>query len=350
MTPNPTVPGYEDIRKYQKELFDLRLEACKSVSQSDWNMEDLEKVLKSLTNNKARDSHGHCYELFKYGGTSVKKSILRLFNEIKKEGIYPSIMQPSNITSLWKHKGEKADFENQRGIFNVVKLRSIMDKMIMNDIYETVDGFMGPSNIGARKKRSCRDHVLVVNSIINEAVNNKTIELDINVYDVSKCFDKMDYKATAVDMYDAGVRDSNFVVMAIANESADVAVKTPWGSLTERKRINDLEMQGTVCAPLKCSVQTGAVGETALMSELGYKYRGCVSIPPLSFIDDILTVTNCTIKSTKMNAIVQAHINSRHLKFGITKCFRMHVGAHRMGCSINKVQSGKILEKEKVKY
>ena len=75
----------------------------------------------------------------------------------------------------------------------------------MNDIYETVNDFMGPSNIGARKKRSARDHLLVVNSIINEAGNNKSVKLDVNVYNVAKCFDKMDYKATGNDMFDAGV-------------------------------------------------------------------------------------------------------------------------------------------------
>ena len=76
-------------------------------------------------------------------------------------------------------------------------------------------------------------------------------------------------------------------------------MKTPWGSITERKEIHSLEMQGTVAAPLKCSVQTGAVGETVLAEDLGYKYRGCISVPPLSFVDDILTVSHCSLKSTK---------------------------------------------------
>ena len=64
LKPNPTEPGYEDIGKYQKELFSLRLEESKSVLPTEWKMEDLKKVLRTLKNNKARDYHGHCYELF----------------------------------------------------------------------------------------------------------------------------------------------------------------------------------------------------------------------------------------------------------------------------------------------
>ena len=138
--------------------------------------------------------------------------------------------------------------------------------------------------------------------------------------------------------------------MTIANETANVAVKTPWGSVTERREIHSLEMQGTVGAPHKCSVQTGTVGEMVLAEDLGYKYRGCISIPPLSCVDDLLTVSNCSLKSTKMNAFIQDKINTRHLKFGETKCFRMHIGPNKTNCSKNKIHQKDIIEEEEIKY
>ena len=127
LEPNEVEEGYEDLREYDDELFDLRLKLSKSIKGTDWSMQKLEKVLKSLKNNKARDSHGHSYELFKYGGASLKLSILRMFNKIKKGAYFPSILRPSNITSIWKKKGPKSDMDSYRGIFNVTKLRSIMD-------------------------------------------------------------------------------------------------------------------------------------------------------------------------------------------------------------------------------
>ena len=73
--------------------------------------------------------------------------------------------------------------------------------------------------------------------------------------DIEKCFNKMSYKEKANDLYEAGVQDDEFLLMAKSNEKCKVAVKTPWGSITKRVEINEIEMQGTVPAPLKCSVQ-----------------------------------------------------------------------------------------------
>ena len=131
---------------------------------NDWTEEDLEKVLKSLKNNKARDAHGHTYEIFKYGGKDLKRSLLKFCNEVKSRQVYPEVLHPSNITSLYKNRGEKADLNNDRGIFNVVKIRSILDKLVYNEKYETIDKNMSSSNIGGRKNRNIRDHLFVINA------------------------------------------------------------------------------------------------------------------------------------------------------------------------------------------
>ena len=135
-------------------LYQSRLDLCSERKSPDWNMDDLENVFKSVKNNKARDAHGHTYEIFKHGGSHLKKSLLKLCNRVKSDQIYPSIFHPANITSLYKNRGEKSDFNNQRGIFNVVKIRSILDRLIknQNQKYPIIDSNMSCSNIGARKR------------------------------------------------------------------------------------------------------------------------------------------------------------------------------------------------------
>ena len=51
-------------------------------------------------------------------------------NIIKNQQVYPHIFQMSNISSFYKNKGAKNNLKNERGVFNVVKLRSILDKLI----------------------------------------------------------------------------------------------------------------------------------------------------------------------------------------------------------------------------
>ena len=113
-----------------------------------------------------------------------------MFNRIKDCKEYPDILKLSNITSLYKKKGERSSFDNDRGIFNTVKIRSILDKMIYNDYYDIIDSSMSSSNIGARKNWNIRDHLFVINAIFHEIRESKYENIDLEIYDVRKCFDQ----------------------------------------------------------------------------------------------------------------------------------------------------------------
>ena len=68
--------------------------------------------------------------------------MLRMFNMIKRKQIYPQIFQSANISSFYKKTGNKSDLNNDRGVFNLVKIRSIHDKLVYSDIYGIVDASM----------------------------------------------------------------------------------------------------------------------------------------------------------------------------------------------------------------
>ena len=94
-------------------------------------------------------------------------------------------------------KGDRQNLENDRGIFNLVIIRKILDKLIYQDNFEIIDSKMSDSNVGARKKRNIRDHLFIVNGIINNVKNDKTEEsIDLEIFDIVKCFDRMWYKET----------------------------------------------------------------------------------------------------------------------------------------------------------
>ena len=80
----------------------------------------------------------------------------------------PDFLLLSNITSLYKNKGERSDLNNDRGIFVLGVLRTILDKLIYFDSYSKIDAKMSDSNIGARRKRNIRNHIFIVNGILNE--------------------------------------------------------------------------------------------------------------------------------------------------------------------------------------
>ena len=95
------------------------------------------------------------------------------------------------------------------------KLKLIMDKIIYNDVYPKVDHELSDSNVGGRKGRSVRDHIFILRSVINDVINGEAEATDIELFDISKCFDEMGYHETHNDLFDAGVRDDRFSLIAM---------------------------------------------------------------------------------------------------------------------------------------
>ena len=135
-------------------------------------MEDLELVLKNLKNNKARDPLGNANELFKpkVAGSDLKLAILLLVNMIKDKLELPEVFRMCNISSIFK-KGKRSEFTNYRGIFRVIIFRSILDRLVYNDIYPVVDENLSDANVGSRKERNTRDNLFVLYAIMNSIKN-----------------------------------------------------------------------------------------------------------------------------------------------------------------------------------
>ena len=152
------------MKQRKEELFQRRLEISSLVKSEDWKFGKIEKVCKKLKNGKARDQDDYIFELFKpnLAGHDVIESLMIMFNSIKREIQIPDFFQKMTITSLFKNKGLKSEFSNQRGIFNVSKVRSILEKVIYDDVYDVIDGEISCSNIGGRRGRNIRDHLFVL--------------------------------------------------------------------------------------------------------------------------------------------------------------------------------------------
>ena len=236
----------------------------------------------------------------------------------------------------------------------MVKIRSLLDKLIYNEKYPIIDSEMSSSNIGGRKNRNIRDHLFVINAILQDIKQNKKECIDIGIYDVMKCFDKMWASETANDLYEVGVNDDTFVLIANSNQSCQIAIKTPWGSLTPRVKFQNVEMQGGVLTPLKCSVQMDTLGAECVNniehSKILYKFKGFVNIPPLEFIDDVITLTKCSTDSIKMNALVQSKIECKKLELSESKCFKMHLGKDNINCPNLKVNNKDIKTTSSERY
>ena len=276
----------------------------------------------------------------------LQKSLLVMFNRIKIEFTIPELMQLANIVSIYKGKGAKNDLQNDRGIFIMNIFRSIMMKMVYNEEYENIDSNMSDSNIGARRRKNIRNHIFILNGIINEAIkNNKSV--DIGILDYRQCFDSMWMEDCVNDLYDYGVNNPNLALIYEANKRNKVAVMTPNG-LTERETIEKIVMQGEVFGPLECSISVDTFGKECLANnEYLYDYKG-VEVPPLAMVDDLACVSTCGLETVKMNAYINAKTNLKKLQFGPDKCHKMHIGRQKSYCPDLHIDSWKIQNKSEI--
>ena len=171
----------------------MKLSLSKMTKSERWTMGQLEKVLSSLKCNKARDPHGMINDLFKPGviGQDLKRSLLQLLNGVKYNCFIPDFVEWANIASVYKGKGDRMDLTNDRGIFLVTVIRSILMRLIYNDKFEVIDSNMSDSNVGARKGMNIRNHIFVINGIINSVLQDKSKAVDIQILDYKQCFDSM---------------------------------------------------------------------------------------------------------------------------------------------------------------
>ena len=309
------------------------------------------KVLKSLKTGKSGDHFGLIYEIFKPEtiNDDLLKSLEILCNSIKQQLKIPKFITVTDITSFYKNKGDRNDLENDRGIFGVGKVRSIIEKLVYSDIYDVVDSNMSDSNVGARKNRSIRDNLFVLYAVRNEAVvKNKPV--DLHFMDLSKCFDSLWTEETMNDLYDLGVKDDKFALISGLNDYCRVTIKTPVGQ-TEEFSLEKIEMQGTVNAPLKCTGQMDSLGRIGYANQIAlYKYNQNCFIPILGMIDDALGITDCGADSVEVNAFINTTIESKKLYFNKTKCHKIHIGPKSDECPCLRVHDSVMESSQEEKY
>ena len=293
-------PGYEQLETLKNYLFNLRLSLSKTRKSEPWTIPQLIKVLNSLKIGKSCDALGYSNELFKPEiiGNDLLLSLLNIVNRAKSETSIPRLFRLTKITSIYKQKGEKCDLQNDRGVHSVTKFRAIIDKLLYNDKYSEIDRNMSDCNVGGRRNRSIRDNLFVIYAVINDALEFQKIDIDIQFYDLSQCFDSMWFEETMNDMLESmETRDDKFALISEMNSQVDLFVKTPVGD-SDIFTVEKIEQQGTGLAPMKCSNQMDSIPRECLRENIEmFKYRKAVSIPPLGMIDDLGAIAECGPKS-----------------------------------------------------
>ena len=314
----------------------MKLELAEANSSSLWTMTDLEAALKDLKNNKSRDNDGLVNEIFKKDmiGEDLKKSLLIMFNNLKQKKMIPIFMNYANITTVPK-KGSKILLVNQRGIFRVSVVRGILMRLIYNEKYHIIDSNMSDGQMGARKKKGCRNNIFIINGIIHDVMTSKNMKpVQLQICDYKQMFDAIKLQEALSDIYDVGVNDDNLSLLYQANKDVRMAVNTPSG-LSDRQSIEDVVLQGDTWGSILASVQVDSIAKEVENSGYGYLYKNVLPVSLLGLVDDMIGVSEAGYKAQQLNTLLNVKTAEKRLQFGVSKCKSMLISKNKQTLTLS---------------
>ena len=160
------------------------------------------------------------------------------------------------ITMIYKQKGSWKELENHSGIFIVVILTIIFEKVFKNRILRVFSTIMTQFQTVGAKGKGVVDNLFVLRGIFYHSVylNKATF---ITFYDIEKCVDSLWLEDCINTLWENGVQDDAICLIYLLNAKASVTMNTPFGRAPVFE-LKHIVKQGTVLGPIlnNCSLDT----------------------------------------------------------------------------------------------
>ena len=186
---------------------------------------------------------------------------------------------------------------------------------------------MGQFQVGNQKRRSIRDHCLIVHAVVQEAIENN-IQLDILFTDIKQCFDSIWLDEAINDLYLSGVETRNLNLLYEGNKMTKMCVESKFGR-SDRAVLHNIVMQGSVSGGTLCSNQISKLCNKTFDEGAVYMYGNEIPIPALAMVDDLISFCKCcTTEAIDKNVKTDQFIKSKKLEsqVGEGKCQWIHIG------------------------
>ncbi|KXJ28647.1 RNA-directed DNA polymerase from mobile element jockey [Exaiptasia diaphana] len=276
----------------------------------------IKNLLQGLNSKKANGPDNIPTRLIKETATEISEVVCFLFNQSYRSGRLPSDWCKANIVPIFK-KGKKQDPSNYRPVSLTVTLCKVMEHIIYRNIMQHLEhnNILYANQHGFRKNHSCETQLL---STIEDLAKNLDdgAEIDLQIFDFSKAFDKVPHQRLLSKLDYYGIQDKTlaWINSWLTGRFQRVVVDGEASSLV---KVTSGVPQGTVLGPLMFLLFINDIHEN-LNSNLKL------------FADDALLYR--TINTVNDGIILQNDIDklaawgrSWQMQFNVTKCHTMRI-------------------------
>ena len=177
--------------------------------------------------------------------------------------MFKAIVRTQKIPEQWScmkiktihKKGSKMVMDNKRGLFLTNVLSKVLERVLDKITSDSVR--MSEYQCAGQRNRGTMDNMVMMRAVLdnNARLNKKTYCYFADAY---KCFDKLWLKVCLVEMWRAGMREREVMLMYELNRQADIVIETPVG-VTKSIKVDEIVKQGTVFGPKLCCISTEKV-------------------------------------------------------------------------------------------
>ena len=275
-----------------------KLHKARTTHSPDFCLSEVRNTISELKEGRCIDPTGFVSQIFTRAGTGLVQSIVTMLNMIKKKWHVPSRWAEMYICTLYKQKGSWKELENHRGIFIVVIVSIIFEKVLKNRITPILRENMTKVQTGGIKGKGVVDNLFIMRALISHSlyVNQP---LFLTVYDIKKCFDSLWLEDCINSLWENGVQNDNLYLIYLLNKKASITVKTPLGNASPFV-IKNFVKQGTVLGPIlnNCSL------DRICKEGNGYQF-GQVNIKPFKFVDDLADPNHSSMSAHVSNSVIE---------------------------------------------
>ena len=301
-----------------------RGEARPEIEQGEFSLEEMNKAIRALANNKATGADGIPNEAWKLLG-EARQELLDFMNRCWREERFPEDWRLSEVVAIFK-KGSSSDPANYRPISLLQTAYKIMGKMLVKRLEAGLEGCVKDTQYGFRRGKSTAEPLFILRRLQDLVHAKKNHALHLIFLDWSKAFDKVDTRRLPEVLTRMGVPDKVVRVVKAFIEGPEFLVRMGTGDKSSKKKQDTGIRQGCTLSPFLFTLIL-----TAIMQDVEAKVRAehpmattpAMPVMDLEYADDTALIAKTAEIATKLLQYTEEEAARYGLHVNRTKTFRL---------------------------
>ena len=262
------------VRMEKKEISIDDCENTESLSVNDFKARI--KLLEKKCPSK--------YKFLLKSGDEYKKAVFNLCSLVWRKEQKPDQWRNTIIIQIYKGKGSKEDFNNQRNIHTKDEVPKVFEGMLVDKSKERIVSSCTKFQIGGLPGHRASEHLFLVKSVM-AYYYYLNIPLILQVYDISKYFDKESLRDTMDTLFQAGIQGKLYRLWFEMNRNTKIKVKTAVG-MSEVEATGENVAQGSIGGALASSANLDRTLNMFFQGSDGEISYDDIRLNPITFQDD----------------------------------------------------------------